>query len=81
MLDRRLKEGNGFAVLRTLAALDPKLFIFVLTNYALPNYREFALLAGVDYFLDKATFIDVLPDLFDRHINGTAQEATALTGI
>jgi DNA-binding NarL/FixJ family response regulator len=73
VLDLRLKEGTGFGVLRKLAALNPKPFIVVLTNYALPKYRELALLAGADYFLDKATSMDALPDLLDRHFNGAVE--------
>ena len=69
VLDLRLKEGTGFVVLRKLAALNPKPFIVVLTNYALPKYRELALLSGADYFLDKATSIDMLPDLLDRYLS------------
>jgi two-component system OmpR family response regulator len=81
VLDVQLKEGNGFAVLRKLAALEPKPFIVVLTNYALPQYREFAMLVGADYFLDKATSIDVLPDLFDRYIINPEQSATTLAPV
>jgi DNA-binding NarL/FixJ family response regulator len=73
VLDLRLKEGTGFGVLRKLASLDPKPFIVVLTNFALPKYRELALLAGADYFLDKATTMDVLPSLLDRYFAGAAQ--------
>jgi DNA-binding NarL/FixJ family response regulator len=60
VLDLRLKEGNGFSVLRELATVKPKPRIIVLTNYALPKYRELALLSGADYFLDKARDFEAL---------------------
>ena len=73
VLDLRLKEGSGFTVLRKLASLNPKPFTVVLTNYALPQYRDFALLSGADYFLDKATSIAALPTLLDGHFNSNRQ--------
>jgi len=67
ILDLRLKDGTGFNVLKKLSSLTPKPFTIVLTNYALPQYRDYALLAGADYFLDKATSIEALPTLLDWH--------------
>jgi CheY-like chemotaxis protein len=71
VLDVRLKEGSGFGVLRRLVSLTPKPFIVVLTNYALPKYRSFAMLVGADYFLDKTTSTEELPTLLGQHFNST----------
>ncbi|HTE42985.1 MAG TPA: response regulator [Steroidobacteraceae bacterium] len=65
VLDLRLKQGNGFSVLRQLAASKPKPRIIVLTNYALPKYRELSLLSGADYFLDKARDFEKLSGLLE----------------
>jgi CheY-like chemotaxis protein len=54
IMDLKLRQGTGFGVLRTLASKEHKPLTIVLTNYALPKYREFAKLSGADYFLDKA---------------------------
>jgi CheY-like chemotaxis protein len=61
VLDLRLKEGSGFNVLRKIAPLAPKPFVVVMTNYALPSFRDYALLTGADRFLDKALEIESLP--------------------
>jgi|SRR5712671_1989319 len=60
VLDLQLKQGTGFGVLKALGTKSPKPKFIVLTNYALPNYRNYALLAGADYFLDKSKDIQVL---------------------
>jgi DNA-binding NarL/FixJ family response regulator len=55
--DIRLKEGNGIDVVRHVRAhpYDPKPRIYVLTNYALPEYRRQCALIGADDFFDKST--------------------------
>jgi two-component system response regulator (stage 0 sporulation protein A) len=68
ILDLMLRKGNGFGVLRKLekqekAPRKPK--VIVLTNYALPKYRDMALLMGADYFLDKALSMDSLPPIIE----------------
>lgn len=64
--DIRLKEGNGIEVVRNVRAQTtehvPK--IFVLTNYAYPEYRRQCSLVGADGFFDKSaeydTFLNTL---------------------
>ena len=55
--DIRLKEGNGIDVVRHMRAhpYDPKPRIYVLTNYAFPEYRRQCTLIGADDFFDKST--------------------------
>src|ERR1700676_2383731 len=64
--DIRLKEGSGIDVVRNVRAQvrerAPK--IFVLTNYAYPEYRRQCSLVGADGFFDKSaeyeTFLNTL---------------------
>ncbi len=65
VLDLLLRQGTGFTVLKDFSASSPKPTILVLTNYALPNYRNFALLTGANYFLDKAKDSEQLPAIID----------------
>ena len=65
VLDLLLRQGTGFTVLKEFSAAKPKPAILVFTNYALPNYRNFALLTGANYFLDKAKDSDQLPGIID----------------
>jgi two-component system, OmpR family, response regulator len=63
ILDLLLKQGTGFGVLAALAALPKRPLTIVLTNYALPQYRERALSFGVHWFLDKSNEFDKLPEI------------------
>ena len=58
--DIRLKEGNGIAVVRHVRAdgLTPQPKIFVLTNFAYPEYQAQCSLAGADAFFDKSSEYD-----------------------
>ena len=55
--DIRLKEGNGIDVVRHMRAhpYDPKPRIYVLTNYAYPEYKRECSAVGADDFFDKST--------------------------
>jgi two-component system, OmpR family, response regulator len=61
ILDLLLKQGSGFGVLRGLG--DRRPVVIVLTNYALPEYRQSALRLGVDHFLNKASDCDRLAEV------------------
>lgn len=52
ILDLQLKVGTGFGVLEALGSRRP--ITIVMTNYALPQYRERARQLGVEHFLNKA---------------------------
>jgi DNA-binding NarL/FixJ family response regulator len=58
--DIRLKEGSGIEVVRKLreqlTGVSPK--IYVLTNYAYPEYRRQCSLVGADGFFDKSAEYD-----------------------
>jgi two-component system, OmpR family, response regulator len=63
ILDLHLKQGTGFGVLKALARLTKRPTVVVLTNYALPQYREQALALGAHHFLDKSADFGLLSDL------------------
>ena len=52
ILDLQLKVGTGFGVLEALGSRRP--ITIVMTNYALPQYRERARQLGVEHCLHKA---------------------------
>ena len=58
--DIRLKHGNGIAVVRHVRAhpYAPRPKIYVLTNYAYPEYKQQCSLAGADEFFDKSSEYD-----------------------
>jgi len=65
ILDLHLRQGTGFGVLKALTRVANPPTVVVLTNYALPQYREQALALGADYFLDKCNDFDRLPALIE----------------
>jgi CheY-like chemotaxis protein len=61
ILDLQLKVGTGFGVLEAMGTDKPP--TIVMTNYALPQYRERSRQLGVDYFLNKAMDFEKLPEI------------------
>lgn len=66
--DIRLKQGNGIEVVRqvrlTQAPSQPK--IFVLSNYAYPEYKRQCELVGADDFFDKSSEYDRFLETLQR---------------
>jgi len=60
--DIQLKEGSGIEVVREVRqhSRNPKPRIYVLTNYAYPEYRQECSLIGADGFFDKSSEYDRL---------------------
>jgi CheY-like chemotaxis protein len=61
ILDLQLKAGTGFGVLEAAGATRPP--TIVITNFALPQYRERARRLGIDYFLNKERDLERLPQI------------------
>ncbi len=61
ILDIRLRQGNGFQVLKALKKPGQPPTIIVLTNFAYPQYRKKFLEAGADYFFDKSSEFAQVP--------------------
>lgn len=66
ILDIGMPGGRGIDVLENLKQNDSALLVIVLTNYPYPSYRQKCLQAGADFFLDKSTEFDQIPDLLER---------------
>ncbi len=58
--DIQLKEGSGIEVVRQVRAhpYAPRPRIYVLTNYAFPEYKRQCCVAGADEFFDKSSEYD-----------------------
>ena len=72
ILDLHLKQGTGFGVLAAVAQMPKPPVAIVLTNYALPQYRERAHALGARYFLDKSYEFDRLPAIIAELSQGSA---------
>lgn len=80
VLDLKLKGGNGFRVLKELRTSEVKTLVVVMTNYALPNYKKYAMLLGADHFLDKSFDLpklkSIVADFGSSQGSGTQQRVT-----
>jgi len=63
LVDLRLPDGDGFAVIGAAKALTPAPVVVVLTNYAYPELEAQGLAAGADWFLNKATEFPRIPEI------------------
>jgi len=70
ILDIRMPGGNGIDVLRHVKQDEVSPMVIILTNYPYPAYRQKCLQAGADFFLDKSTEFDQIPELFERFKRG-----------
>jgi DNA-binding NarL/FixJ family response regulator len=77
ILDIRMPGGNGIEVLREVKRLDPAPKVIMLTNYAHTQYRDICEEAGADFFLDKSTEFDKLPQALEQVRQGLRADAGA----
>lgn len=55
VLDLQLKQGTGLGVLKALVGAKPAgAKVIVLTNYAIPQFRDRSVALGADFFFDKS---------------------------
>jgi DNA-binding NarL/FixJ family response regulator len=66
ILDIRMPGGNGIKVLREVKKINPAPRVIMLTNYAYAQYRKRCEQAGADFFLDKSTEFDKLPQVLEQ---------------
>jgi DNA-binding NarL/FixJ family response regulator len=66
ILDIRMPDGSGIDVLRNIKQDEAPPLVIILTNYPYPGYRQKCLQAGADFFLDKSTEFDQIPELFEQ---------------
>lgn len=70
ILDIRMPGGSGIDVLETIKQDETAPMVIILTNYPYRGYRQRCLNAGADFFLDKSTEFDQIPELFERFKRG-----------
>jgi DNA-binding NarL/FixJ family response regulator len=75
ILDIRMPGGSGIEVLREVKKMNPAPGVIMLTNYAYAQYRKKCAEAGADYFLDKSTQFDQLPQALEQLRQGICHSA------
>jgi DNA-binding NarL/FixJ family response regulator len=77
ILDIRMPRGNGIEVLRRLKKMQPSPKVIMLTNYAYQQYRTTCEAAGADFFFDKSTEFDQIPQALEQVRHGLQAEPGA----
>jgi len=63
ILDIRMPGGSGIDVLQDIKKDKQAPLIIILTNYPYPQYRKKCLGLGADYFFDKSTEFERVPEI------------------
>ena len=69
ILDIRMPRGSGIDILAMIKKTKPSIKVIVLTNYPFPQYRKKCIELGAEYFLDKSTEFDKLPEVFKQLVS------------
>ncbi len=70
ILDIRMPGGSGIDVLQNIKQAETAPTVIILTNYPYRGYRQKCLQAGADFFLDKSTEFDQIPNLLEQFKRG-----------
>jgi DNA-binding NarL/FixJ family response regulator len=62
VLDVSLAQGSGIDVLRALQAEAPEIDVYMLTNFATPQYRRLCERLGAKGFFDKSSEFELVRD-------------------
>jgi DNA-binding NarL/FixJ family response regulator len=63
LLDINLPGKSGIELLRHIKAGYPQTIVIMLTNQSGRYYREICSRLGADYFMDKSTEFEAVPDI------------------
>ena len=66
ILDILMPGGSGIKVLQNIKQAGAGPMVIILTNYPYPAFRQKCLQVGADFFLDKSTEFDQIPELFEQ---------------
>jgi DNA-binding NarL/FixJ family response regulator len=76
ILDIRLPNGSGIEVLRAIKQQQPTLVAIMLTLYPYAQYRESCAKAGANFFFDKSTGFEKIPEVLKDLTRKPAGELT-----
>lgn len=77
ILDIRMPGGTGIDVLRAIKQARPAPVAIMLTNFPYWEYRQTCLKAGADFFFDKSSEFDKIPEVFERLQRGPTPDQAA----
>jgi DNA-binding NarL/FixJ family response regulator len=62
LLDLNLPDKSGIELLKEIKSNQPQIKVIVLTNHANDNYREICTYMGADFFFDKSSDFEKIPE-------------------
>jgi len=68
--DVHTADGSGLDLLAAVKQDEGSPIVIVLTNNAYPAYRKAYQRAGADFFFDKSSEFDQIPEVLRRLVNG-----------
>ena len=68
ILDIRMPGGSGIQVLQNIKKDKQAPIVIILTNYPYPQYRKKCMEVGADFFFDKSTEFEKIPEVLKRFI-------------
>ncbi len=66
ILDIRMPDKSGIDVLKDIRDKKLSIRVIMLTNYPYPQYRKKCEELGADYFFDKVTDIEEIPNVIEE---------------
>jgi DNA-binding NarL/FixJ family response regulator len=76
ILDLQMPGGTGLDVLRAVRPDHPSLQVVICTNFPYPQYRQECFNAGANFFLDKSTEVEKIPEILRELIQSAAKIAS-----
>ena len=70
ILDLQMPGGSGMGVLLSIKRDDSAPAVLILTNYPYPQYRKKCMEAGADFFFDKSTEFERVPEVLKELMEG-----------
>jgi DNA-binding NarL/FixJ family response regulator len=75
ILDLQMPGGSGLGVLLSIKRNSSAPVVLVLTNYPYPQYRKKCMEAGADFFFDKSTEFERVPEVLKQLFQNSALRA------
>lgn len=66
VLDLNLPDGDGCTVLAEIKRTRPECVVIVLTNFAIPESRDYCRQLGADHFFNKSSEFERVPEVLAK---------------
>ena len=73
VLDTRLPDETGIEVLKEIKKLNFDTKVIIFSNHSFPQYREKCLALGADFYFDKSTEFEKVPQTITKWVHEYCQ--------